>query len=161
MRPDPAERAGYLRCFYLGRRPTLLGRIWAGVYAWWVGQGLRHSPLVCPLGLERQSGKLRAHVLAPLYHEGRRYPVSMLGAGSNWGQDVRASSGSAYLKRGRMHPVMLSEVAPEGRAPVLKARCRVATSGRRRFPVADGAPLSPFEAIAGDYPVFRVDPATS
>jgi hypothetical protein len=44
---------------------------------------------------------------------------------------------------------------------VLKAWCRVATSGRARFPVADGAPLSPFEAIAGDYPVFRVDPATS
>ena len=35
----------------------------------------------------------------------------------------------------------------------------VATSGRRHFPIAHDASLSEFATIAGDYPVFRIDPA--
>lgn len=34
-----------------------------------------------------------------------------------------------------------------------------ATSGRKHLPVPYDAPVSAFEAIAGDYPVFRIDPA--
>jgi hypothetical protein len=81
----------------------------------------------------------------------------MLGEGSNWVQDIRAMHASAFLKRGRMHPVVLTEIAPDNRAPVLKAWCQVATSGRRHLPVSYDSPLSAFEAIAADYPVFRID----
>jgi len=42
---------------------------------------------------------------------------------------------------------------------VLREYVRVADSGRRHVPVAPGAPLAEFAAIAGDYPVFRVEPA--
>jgi hypothetical protein len=31
-------------------------------------------------------------------------------------------------------------------------------AGRRHFPLPVGAPLSDFEAIAGSYPVYRIDP---
>jgi hypothetical protein len=36
---------------------------------------------------------------------------------------------------------------------------RVATSGRKHLPVVVGAPPSEFEAIAGRYPVYRIDEA--
>ena len=42
---------------------------------------------------------------------------------------------------------------------ILKAWCQVATSGRHHPPVQHDAPVSAFEAIAKDYPVFRIDPA--
>jgi hypothetical protein len=53
---------------------------------------------------------------------------------------------------------MLTEIPPEERAPILKAYCEVATSGRHHFPVPATAPLAEFESIAADYPVFRIDP---
>jgi hypothetical protein len=114
--------------------------------------------LVTLLVKERKSDRLVGHVLVPVVYEGRRYLVSMLGDGSNWVLDQRATGGAAFLKRGRTEPVMLVEVPPEQRAPILKAWCQLATSGRQHLPVAYDAPLSDFVAIAAEYPVFRVDP---
>jgi hypothetical protein len=54
---------------------------------------------------------------------------------------------------------MLTEIPAKERAPILKAWCEVATSGRQRLPVAHDAPVSAFETIAPDCPVFRIDPA--
>ena len=53
---------------------------------------------------------------------------------------------------------MLTEVPPQERAPIIKAYCKVATSGRNHFPVPYDAPIEEFEKIAADYPVFRIDP---
>jgi hypothetical protein len=92
-------------------------------------------------------------------YEGHRYLVSMLGAGSNWVQDVRAAHGSAILKRGRLRPVVLTEIPHDQWAPILKAWCQVAASGRRHLPVPYDASESAFKAIAKDYPVFRIDAA--
>jgi hypothetical protein len=83
----------------------------------------------------------------------------MLGDGSEWVQNVRAAGGEAFIKRGRSRPVMLTEIPSEEQAPILKAWCQVATSGRHHLPVPHDAPVSAFEAIAADYPVFRIDPA--
>ena len=50
---------------------------------------------------------------------------------------------------------------PEERAPVLQEYVRVASSGRKHFPLPVGAPLADFAAIAAQYPVYRIDvPAT-
>jgi len=81
----------------------------------------------------------------------------MLGEGSNWVQNVRATNGAAYVQRVVTRPVMLTEIPPLQRAPILKAWCQVATSGRRHLPVPYDAPLSAFESIAPDHPVFRID----
>jgi hypothetical protein len=121
------------------------------------GLGLLPDVVVSLQTKDRRSGKLHAHVLVPVMFQGQRYLVSMLGEGSNWVQDIRATHGSAFLKRGRVHPVVLTEIPPDKRAPVLKAWCQVATSGRRHLPVSYDAPLSAFEAISTDYPVFRID----
>jgi membrane protease YdiL (CAAX protease family) len=64
-----------------------------------------------------------------------------------------------FIKRGQTQPVTLIEIPPSDRAPILKAWCQVATSGRQHLPVAYDAPISAFEAIAADYPVFRIDGA--
>lgn len=158
-REDPAERRGFLRFFYRDWRPTRLGKIVNGVWAWATGLGLMPRMLLALQVKGRSSGRLRTNVLVVATHQGQRYLVSMLGDGSEWVRNVRAAGGEAFIKRGRSHPVMLTEIPPEERAPILKAYCQVATSGRQHFPVPHDAPVSAFEAIAGDYPVFRIDPA--
>jgi deazaflavin-dependent oxidoreductase (nitroreductase family) len=158
-REDPAERSGYLRLFYRGWRPTRFGRIVNRVWAWLSGLGLTPRVLLTLQVKGRRSGSLRTNILVVARHDGQRYVVSMLGERSEWVQNVRAAGGKAFVKRGRSRPVRLTEVPPGERAPILKAYCLVATSGRKHFPVPHDAPLSEFSAIAADYPVFRIDPA--
>lgn len=158
-RQDPAEQTGYLRFFYRGWRPTRFGRSWSRAWAWLTGLGLTPNTLVSLQVEDRSTGRLRATVLVVARYQGQRYLVSMLGNGSEWVQNVRAAGGKALIKRGRSQPVMLTEIPPGERAPILKAWCQTATSGRQHLPVSHLAPVSEFEAIAGDYPVFRVDSA--
>ena len=156
---DPAERSGYLRLFYRDWRPTRLGRIVSGAWAWVSGLGLTPRVLVTLQVKGRSSGRLRTTVLIAATHEGQRYLVSMLGDGSEWVRNVRAAGGKAFILRGRSHRVVLTEIPIRDRAPILKAWCQIATSGRQHLPVSYAAPISAFEAIAADYPVFRIDPA--
>ena len=158
-RKDPAERKGFLRLFYRDWRPTRLGKIWNRTLAWISGLGLTPQVLLTLQVKGRSTGRLGSTVLVVASHQGQHYLVSMLGDGSEWVRNVRAASGEAFIKRGRSRPVMLTEIQPEQRAPILKAWCQVATSGRQHLPVSHDAPLSAFEAIAADYPVFRIDPA--
>lgn len=157
--PDPAEQSGYLRFFYRDWRPTRLARIWNRAFAWVSGLGLLPPMLVTLQVKGRGSGRLQSTILVVAPYQGERYLVSMLGNGSEWVRNLRAAGGKAFLKRGRARPVMLSEIPPHARAPILKAWCRSATSGRHHLPVPHDAPESAFAAIAADYPVFRIDPA--
>ena len=159
-RSDPAERVGYLRLFYRDWRPTRFGRLVNAASAWLAGIGLT-PPILLELQVRgRSSGVLRSSVLVPAPYEGKRYLVSMLGERSDWVRNVRAARGEAFIKRGASKRVHLTEIPPEKRAPILAVYCRVATSGRHHFPVSDDAPVSAFEAIARQYPVFRIDPAS-
>ena len=128
--------------------------------AWVVGLGGTPEILLTLQVRSRRTGQLGSTVLVGAHHQGARYVVSMLGDRSEWVQDVRASGGKAFIKRGRSYPVTLTEIPPEQRAPILKAWSQVATSGRRHLPVPFDAPEPAFESIAADYPVFRVDPAS-
>jgi hypothetical protein len=158
-REDPAERSGYLRFFYRDWRPTRLGKLWSRALAWISGLGLTSRILLTLQVKDRSSGRLHMTVLVVATHQGQRYLVSMLGDGSEWVRNIRAAGGEAFIKRGRSRAVILTEIPPEERAPILKAWCQVATSGRNHLPVSHDAPVSAFETIAGDYPVFRIDPA--
>lgn len=155
-RVDPAEQHGYLRFFYRNWRPTRLARIWNGAFAWLSGLGLTPQILLTLQTRSPSSGRLIPTVLAVVVVDGERYLVSMLGDGSQWVQNVRAAGGAAFIKRGRSRAVTLTEIPPSGRASILKAWCQIATSGRRHLPVPYDAPLSAFEAIAADYPVFHI-----
>jgi deazaflavin-dependent oxidoreductase (nitroreductase family) len=156
---DSAERSGYLRLFYRDWRPTRLGRLVNGVWAWLSGRGLTPRILLTLQVKGRRSGRLRTSVLVVARHDRQLYLVSMLGEGSDWVRNVRAAGGEAFIKRGRSHPVKLTEVPVSERGPILKTYCHVATSGRRHFPVPHNAPVSEFDAVAERYPVFRVAPA--
>ena len=81
----------------------------------------------------------------------------MLGNNSSWVRNARANP-EAEVRHGRRRSVRLVEIPASQRAPVIREYVRIARSGRRHFPVALGAPLSEFDAIADRYPVFRIDP---
>lgn len=154
---DPAEQSGYLRYFYRNRRPTRVGRVWNTAYAWISGLGLTPQVLVTLQVRARSNGHLTSVILVGAIHQGHRYLVSMLGDESEWVKNVRATGGAAFIKRGRSRPVLLTEIPPEQRAPILKAWSQVATSGRKHLTVAHDAPLPEFEAVAMNHPVFRID----
>jgi len=155
---DPAE-SGFLRFYYRNRRPTWFGRLSNQAWAWATGLGLTSPIMATSQVKDCRDSRLRSTVLVPAHYEGERYLVSMLGKGSEWVQNVRAAGGQAFIKRGRSHAITLAEIPPTDRAPILKAWCQVATSGRKHLHVAYDAPLSAFEAIAADYPVFRIEGA--
>ena len=157
-RRDPAEQRGYLHLFYRGWRPTRLGRIWSRAYAWLCGFGLLPPGLLTLQVRSWRTGRLSSTVLVVATHQGQRDLVSMLGDGSEWVRNLRAAGGRALIKRGQTSPVVLTEIPPRQRAPILKAWSQIASSGRQHVPVAPDAPVAEFEAIANDYPVFRIDP---
>jgi pimeloyl-ACP methyl ester carboxylesterase len=88
--------------------------------------------------------------------DGERYLVSMLGADADWTQNVKAAGGNVTLRHGRCEEVRLEEVAADRRAPVLKAYLRRAPDARPNLPVDKDAPLSEFERVSPQFPVFRV-----
>ncbi len=155
--PDPAERSALHRLFYRDRRPTWLGH--------WVSQAFCHA---ARLGLtprswvslevrDRLSGRIRLDAVVLPTVAGERYVVSMFGAISDWVQNVEAAHGDAIISHGHPVRVRLVRVPPAERALILSEYVRVASSGRKHFPLPVGAPLAAFAEIAGQYPVYRIE----
>ena len=69
---------------------------------------------------------------------------------------VRAWSDPRAVGHGRREDVVLDEVDPSMRAPILRRYVEVASGGRAHFPIDQGAPLEQFEQISEQYPVFRI-----
>lgn len=158
MMSDPVERSAFMRLFYRNWHPTRLGRWVNRVQGWYSGLGLPPSFQAVLEVRGRTSGRRRSNPVVIATVEGKRYLVSMLGRQSDWVRNVEAAHGDAVLRQGRRQPVHLTLLEPEQRAPVLREYVRIASSGRTHFPVAVGAPLSEFAAIAEQYPVYRIDP---
>jgi deazaflavin-dependent oxidoreductase (nitroreductase family) len=156
---DPAEGRPLLRLFYRNWRPTRIGRWVNRLASWWSALGLSSREMAVLEVSGRASGQLRSTPVVIATVEGKRYLVSMLGPGSDWVKNVEAAHGDAVLRQGRRRPVHLVSVPTAERAPILSEYVRVATSGRHHLPVAVGAPLSEFQAIAERYPVYRIDPS--
>jgi hypothetical protein len=55
----------------------------------------------------------------------------------------------------------LIEVPAAERAPILRAYLQRALGARPHFAIAYDAPVEAFEALAADYPVFRIEEARS
>jgi deazaflavin-dependent oxidoreductase (nitroreductase family) len=154
---DPAERNALLRLFYRDWRPTRLGR-WVNRFAsWWSGLGLGPSFQAALEVRGRVSGRKRTTPVVIATLLGQNYLVSILGPRSDWVKNVEAAKGEAVIRQGRRRNVHLVAVPPDQRAPILREYVRTATSGRQHFPLSVDAPLSDFEAIAEDYPVYRID----
>ena len=89
--------------------------------------------------------------------EGERYLVSMLGEDANWVANVRAAEGRATLRRDGDTPVVLTGVPVNDRAQIIRRYLELAPGARPHIPVDRSAPITDFEVIAADYPVFRID----
>ncbi len=147
----------FKRWMYRGGRPHTLAKIlnwgWAIIHS----SGIFPNYLVTLEVIGRRSGKTVSFPLAMTVMNGERYLVSMLGADVNWVRNVEAAGGRATLRHGISEQVRLEEVAAGQRAPILKAYLRHAPGARPHIPVDPNAPLSEFEKIASQYPVFRLE----
>ncbi len=147
----------FKRWMYRGGRPHTLAKIlnrgWAILHA----KGLAPSYYVTLQVVGRQSGKIISFPLVMAVMNSERYLVSMLGEEANWVRNVRVAGGKATLVHGTSEQVQLKEVAVDQRAPILKAYLKVAPGARPHIPVSKDAPVSEFEKIAAQYPVFRVE----
>ena len=156
-RSDPAERSAVMRLLYRNWRPTRLGRWINRLMSWWSGLGLPPSFQAVLEVRGRTSGRTRSNPVVIATVSGERYLVSMLGPESDWVKNVEAAHGEGVIRQGRRNRVHLMAVPVDQRAPILKEYVRIAPSGRQHFPLPVGAPLSDFAAIAGSYPVYRID----
>lgn len=144
------------RWMYRGGRPNQLTKIINKGWAFIHSLGILPNYLVTLEVVGRQSGKTISFPLAMTVMHGERYLVSMLGEGTNWVGNVRAAEGKATLRHGLIEQVLLEEVDVNERAPILKAFLGHAPGARPHIPVNKDAPVSEFEKIASQYPVFQV-----
>lgn len=157
VEPDPAERSTLDRLFYRNRRPTWLGHWVSQLFCFGARLGLTPRSWVSLEVRDRASGRIRADAVVVPTVAGGRYVVSLFGTISDWVQNVEAARGDTIISHGRPAQVRLVPVPPEERAPILKEYGRVASSGRKHFPLPLGAPLAEFAAIAAQYPVYRIE----
>jgi deazaflavin-dependent oxidoreductase (nitroreductase family) len=144
------------RWMYRGGRPNGVAKFLNGISAKLHTTGIAPDYLVTLEVVGRRSGKVIRFPLAMTVMDGERYLVSMLGKDANWVQNLKATGGKATLRHGRDEQVLLEEIDVGLRAPILKAYLRHAPGARPHIPVDKDAPLSEFEKIAAQYPVFRV-----
>ena len=151
----------YLRRLYRSGRPNWWAAWQNKVSALAFGAGVWPSRLAALDVRGRCSGKTITLPIVIAEVDGERYLVSMLGNGAGWVRNVRADDGRAVLRHGRTEVVRLDEVPVLDRPPFLKEYVRVAPGGRPHIPVDKSAPVGDFEAIAADYPAFRITPAAT
>jgi len=143
---------------YLGGRPnpvaTVVNRCWAAVYS----LGVAPNYLVTLDVRGRRSGRVISLPLVMVVVDGEHYLVSMLGDEVDWVRNVKAAGGNVTLRHGSREEVFLEEVAAARRAPILKAYLKRAPGARPHLPIDKSAPLSEFERVSPQFPVFRVVP---
>ncbi len=149
----------FKRSLYRGNRPgaaaRFLNRGWEIVHA----LGIAPNYLVSLEVTGRRSGRPISFPLVMAVVDGERFLVSMLGADAAWVQNVTAAGGRARLRHGRVEEVRLDAVPVAARAPILQCYLRRAPGARPHFPIDENAPLDAFEAIAAQFPVYRVQTA--
>jgi deazaflavin-dependent oxidoreductase (nitroreductase family) len=145
------------RLFYSNGRPNRAGRAFGDFWVAVNGLGLGPDWMVSLQTVGNKSGRWSSIPLVLADWEGQRYAVSMFGERSPWVHNVRAADGRAVLRHGHAREVRLVEVPAQERAAIIKAYLGRAAGGRPHIPVDKDAPLSEFDAVAADIPVFRVE----
>jgi hypothetical protein len=141
----------------LRRRPNWMARLLDRGTAAVSARGVGPEYLVALEVPGRRSGRSVRLPVVVAAVGGERYLVSMLGEGANWVRNVRAAGGEVALRHGRREGVHLEGVvAPELRAPVLKAYLKRAPNANAHVPIDKDAPLAEFRRLAPRFPVFRI-----
>lgn len=146
------------RWMYRTGRPGLLAKALNAVTSFQFRAGLGAKGWIVLEVRGRKSGRVIAFPLASVEEDGERYLVAMLGERTNWVRNVRAANGQAVLVRNGRQVVRLVELPVRERAPIIARYVDEVPGGRPHIPVDKDAPLAEYEAIAGEFPVFRVVP---
>ena len=149
-----------LRAMYAGGRGNATARRYARFWNMAFRLGLLPRRWVTLEVRGRRTGTVTQFPLGMADVGGQWYVVSMLGE-CNWVRNVRAAQGHATLRRRRARAVRLVEVPVDERAPVIRRYVRRVPGGRPHIAVDRHEPVESFEAIASNYPVFRVVPLSS
>ncbi|TDU90778.1 uncharacterized protein DUF385 [Kribbella voronezhensis] len=144
------------RWLYRGGRPNRLARTMNRISAVHFASGLAPSSWVTLEVPGRRTGRVVSFPLVVADYQGERYLVSMLGENTNWVRNVQAANGRVLLRHGRRETVQLEEVEVGARPPILRRYLECAPGARAHLPVDRHAPLTEFERIAGQFPVFRI-----
>jgi hypothetical protein len=116
----------------------------------------------------RTSGQLRSTPVSPLDYDGHRWLVAGF-VEADWVKNLRLSGWGILTKGKSSERVTVVEVAPEERAPILKAFVQnmghisgdsSGPSGHFAFAVGPDEPLEAFAKIADHHPIFRIVKAT-
>ena len=138
LKPTPVERL-FNRAFGLLLR---------------MGIGLKHNYLLEVRG--RKSGRVYSTPVDVLDLDGRRFLVCGRGQ-SQWVRNAQAAGRVTLAKAGKRWGFTVRPVPDAEKAPIIKAFVeRFKPTVQRYFPVAAGAPVAEFEAIAERYPVFEL-----
>lgn len=151
----------YLRRIYRGGRPNRWARLQNRASAAVFAAGLWPQRAAALEVTGRRTGRVISFPVVIAGYGGERYLVSMLGEDTNWVRNLRAASGRAVLRHGRREEIVLAEVPAGSRAPILQRYLAVAPGARPHIPVDRHAPLSEFERVAAQIPVFRITPAAA
>ena len=111
----------------------------------------------------RKSGKPRSTPVTPMTHDGKRYVVGGL-PGADWTANARAA-GEATLQQGRRtQRVRMVEIPVEEARPLLRVFPVEVPTGvgfMKNAGLVTGPNPDEFEALAGQLPVFRLDPVNA
>ena len=149
------------RRWYRGGRPGTIAKAFMRFWAFIARTGTARNRMMTLEVTGRKSGRTLPLPVMIIHSGGDRFIASMLGDDVAWVQNVRAAAGRAAICAGGREQVVLVEVPPADRPALLKEFLRVAPGARPHIPVDMNAPVSDFEAVAGQYPVFRVTPAAA
>ena len=141
---------------YRGGRPNPLAGILGRATATLASAGLSPRRLVTLEVRGRHSGRRISLPVVVADYEGERYLVAMLGRDANWVRNVEAAGGAAVITHRHREEITLQSVEPGARAPILRRYLQLAPGARAHVPVDQRSPLSEFERVATDYPVFRI-----
>jgi F420H(2)-dependent quinone reductase len=150
------RRGDTLRWMYRSGRPNRVAAVMNRWSARLGSAGVWSNRLAALEVPGRRSGRVVSLPVVIARYEDERYLVAMLGERTSWVLNVRAAGGRAVLRHGVAEQVLLEEVDPPGRPPILRRYLEVAPGGRPHIPVDRRAPLEEFEQVAARYPVFRI-----
>jgi hypothetical protein len=150
------SNAEQLRSMYVGQRGNATARRYARFWSALFAAGVVPRRWVTLEVRGRTSGRLVRFPLGSTERDGTRYLVSMLGQDCNWVKNVRAANGRVTLRHRRAEQCWLIEVPLPQRAPVIKQYLNEVPGARPHIPVDRHADIIAFDAVAEDYPVFRV-----
>jgi hypothetical protein len=144
------------RWLYQGGRPNAIAKVINKGWAFFHSLGMFPNYMVTLEVMGRRSGKLISFPLAMVVMDRERYLVSMLGEEANWVRNLKAAGGKANLRHGISEKIFLEEVEVRQRAEIIKAYLQIAPGARPHISVDKDEPISEFEKVASNYPVFRV-----